>query len=267
MPLSVPSLPATVAYSQVEGVAVWEGYEVTDEDAFCSFLAGPVQERAEDAEEKSAFEDELQALATTGMGTEFLAEFLEATPDDKDWEVGEAFAETVLAQDASREVLWPWNEVRDRRTPRASLPGADLVGFCRDDDGFCLLFGEVKTSGDTGSPPQVMYGNKGMTWQLEANATQLGIQHSLLRWLRCRCTSPTLKSVYREAVGRYLNSGGKDLLIIGVLLRDTTCNEKDVKSRARHLAGCLDSPTRVEVFAWYLPLAIAKWPSALGGAA
>jgi hypothetical protein len=141
----------------------------------------------------------------------------------------------VLAEDTSREVIWPWNEVRDRRTPRASLPGADLVGFCRDASGFRLLFGEVKTSGDARTPPQVMYGAHGMTWQLEASATSLGIQHSLLQWLNCRCRSPELRDAYREAVGRYLCSAGKDLLIVGVLLRDTASNEKDVESRARHL--------------------------------
>ena len=46
-------------------------------------------------------------------------------------------------------VDWPWNTVRNRRTPRASLPGADLVGFYRENDTVLLLFGEVKTSSDT----------------------------------------------------------------------------------------------------------------------
>ncbi len=257
MAVSVAALPASAVYAGADGVVVWEGYAVSDEEALRAFLRGPVAARAQDTGEEESFEDELQALATTGMGTEFLARFLAAVPEEKSWEIGEAFAEAVLAEDGNREVIWPWNDLRDRRTPQASLPGADLVGFCRDDGGFCLLFGEVKTSSDAGAPPQVMYGRSGMTWQLESNATRLDVQHSLLRWLRWRCQSAELKTVYRQAVGRYLNSSGKDLLIVGVLLRDTPSNEKDVKSRARYLAGCLEAPTQVEVYAWYLPLAVS----------
>ncbi len=187
-----------------------------------------------------------------------------AAPVDRDWEVGEAIAETILAEDENREVVWPWNERRDRRTPQASLPGADLVGFGRDAGGFVLLFGEVKTSADVRVPPGVMRGRSGMTWQLENNATQLGVQHSLLRWLRLRCLASEHEAMYREAVGRYLNSRGKDLLIIGVLLRDTESDERDVESRARHLADVLHHPARVEIMAWYLPVAISEWPAGLG---
>lgn len=264
MPISVPDLPATVRYEGVEGCTSWSGYLVADERAFHSFVQGPVAERARDVETKEDFKEELLALATTGVDPTFLANFFAAVPEEKDWEVGEALAESILVEDMSREVIFPWNEVRDRKTPQASLPGADLVGFCRDDSGFSLLFGEVKTSSDAGSPPQVMYGRSGMAWQLEAEATRLDIQHALLRWLRLRCLTPALLSVYREAVSRYLQSSGRDILIIGILLRDTTCNEKDIQSRARHLAGTLCAPTRVEIMAWYMPVAISEWPDLLG---
>ena len=267
MSVQVTALPATVAYTGSEGVARWEGHEVSDENAFRLFLRGPVAGRMRDIGAQEPFEDELRALATTGLGTEFLECFLVAVPEESDWEIGEALAETILEEDENREVVWPWNERRDRRTPQASLPGADLVGFCRDTRGFALLFGEVKTSSEVGAPPQVMYGRSGMTWQLEGNATRLGVQHSLLKWLRFRCLTPDLVTMYREAVGRYLNSSGKDLLLIGVLLRDTGSDERDVMSRARYLAGRLDNPTRVEVLAWYLPIAVAEWPEVLRAAA
>jgi len=239
---------------------------VPDQATFHEFLGGAVAERLRDAEANASFVEELKSLATTGVATEFLAEFLAAVPEEKSWEVGEALAETILAEDDNREIVWPWNELRDRRTPRASLPGADLVGFCRDECGVCLLFGEVKTSTDDQSPPKVMSGRSGMAWQLESNATRLDVQHALLRWLRFRCRTPALETMYREAVAKYLGSKGRDILIVGVLLRDTPCREQDVRSRGHYLAGRLNIPTRVEVMAWYLPIPIRDWSAALGGA-
>ena len=267
MSVAVAALPATVAYADAVGVAKWEGYVVSEEDAFRAFMRGPVANRVRDVDVQYPFEDELRALATTGLGTGFLEQFLAAVPEEKGWEIGEAFAQAVIAEDANREVIWPWNERRDRRTPQASLPGADLVGLYRDIQGFALLFGEVKVSSEVRAPPQVMYGRSGMMWQLENNATHLGVQHSLLRWLRVRCRTPDLVAAYREAVGRYLNSSGKDLLLIGVLLRDTGSDERDVRSRAQYLAGRLVSPARVEVLAWYLPVPVADWAAVLGGTA
>lgn len=267
MTVRIANLPAAREYRGVRGCAVWEGYRVFDEDAFRNYLVGPVADRLRDVEGQETFEEELQALATTEFATNFLERFLGAVPEEKSWELGEALAESVLEEDENREVVWPWNTARDRRTPQASLPGADLVGFCRDDRGSCLLFGEVKTSGDRSSPPRVMRGRSGMTWQLESDATRLDVQHALLRWLRFRCEIAEHEQLYREAVGRYLRSGGQEVLIVGVLLRDTPCTEKDVASRADHLAQQLDAPARVEILAWYLPIPIDEWLSVLGGAA
>ena len=121
MPISVAALPAALAYSGDEGVAKWEGYVVASEAAFRAFMIGPVAERARDAEFGRFFESELRGLATTGMATRHLARFLDSVRDETSWEIGEAFAESVLALDGNREVTWPWNHVRDRRTSETSL--------------------------------------------------------------------------------------------------------------------------------------------------
>jgi hypothetical protein len=201
-------------------------------------------------------------MATTGMDTAFVERLLKAVAPEPSWAIGEALAECVLADDVGLGVCWPWNSVRDRRTPRASLPGADLVGFsCQSDDVF-LLFGEVKTSSDAAAPPNVMYGSNGMAWQLEAEATRLDLQCTLLKWLRVRCTGDDIRR-YQAAVQRYVSSGGKDIIIIGVLLRDTTANEKDVKGRSIALAKSVGPPTRIQITAWYLPTPIDSWPQLL----
>lgn len=186
---------------------------------------------------------------------------LRAVPEPKAWEVGEAFAECVLRDDPQREVHWPWNTVRDRRTPRASLPGADLVGFCRDGTNVFLLIGEVKTSADTSTPPSVMSGPGGMAWQLERTDRRVDVQHALLKWLHTRCDSAFYRELFRKAAERYIASGGRALMLVGVLLRDTSPSELDLKAPGEGLARRLGEPTRVDFTAWYLPVPIVEWPA------
>ena len=228
-----------------------------DGEQFCRYLRVVAGARLEDR--ASSFERDLRGLAATGMATEFLERLLNAVPEPKDWEIGEALAECALRDDSGRDVHWPWNTVRDRRTPRASLPGADLVGFRRDGDSVLLLFGEVKTSSDASAPPGVMNGGSGMTWQLERNATRLDVQHALLRWLHARCREEPYRGFYEDAVSRYLASQGSEFVLVGVLIRDTSPDERDVKRRAESLRARLNQQTRVELLAWYLPIRIAEW--------
>jgi hypothetical protein len=258
---STTTLGSAICYSGLDASASWEGRHVADGTQFKRFLREVVGPRVADV--AASFESDLRGLATTGMATEFVERLLNAVPEPKGWEVGEALAECALQQDSGREIHWPWNTVRDRRTPRASLPGTDLVGFYRENDSVLLLFGEVKTSSDADTPPNVMNGGSGMAWQLEQSATRLDIQHTLLQWLHVRCQSASYRNLYEKAVGRYLNSEGKELLLIGILIRDTAPSELDLKSRGQALSQRLVQPTRIELIAWYLPVPIAEWPKLL----
>jgi hypothetical protein len=263
--VTIAALVADVRYSGSQDAAQWRGHVVEDEGRFRAYLADRVKARAEDDEGHDPFAAELRGMATTGMETDFVERLLRAVPEEKSWAIGEALAECVLADDADRDVCWPWNLVRDRRTPRASLPGADLVGFCKEGESVLLLFGEVKTSSDTATPPNVMNGSGGMSWQLEEEATRLDIQHALLKWLRSRCDAPQNQQLYHAAVQRYVQSVGREILLVGILLRDTQPNELDVAARAKALAAKLGSPTRIEITAWYLPVPIKDWPELLHG--
>jgi len=259
------SLVSNIHYSGTHGNALWCGRVVVDKDRFKSYVASRVRARVEDDDTHNPFEAELRDMATTGMETVFVESLLRAVPAEKSWAIGEALAECVLADDDTREICWPWNLVRDRRTPRASLPGADLVGFCKEGDSVLLLFGEVKTSSDANTPPNVMNGSGGMAWQLKDEATRLDIQRALLKWLRTRCESSEHLALYRAAVQRYVQSHGKEILLIGILLRDTDPDERDVTARAKSLADSLGGPTRIEIAAWYLPVPIEDWPALLHG--
>ena len=259
----VAALSPEIRYSGSSKSAHWRGLAVVNENRFRAYMAGRVKARVEDAEAHGPFAAELRGMATTGMATEFVEDLLRAVPEEKSWAIGEALAECLLADGRTRDIYWPWNLVRDRRTPRASLPGADLVGFSKEGDDVFLLFGEVKTSSDTRTPPGVMTGSGGMTWQLTEEATRLDVQHALLKWLRARCQSPEHRALYRKAVERYVTSSGKDILLVGTLFRDTNPNELDVIARAKTLGKTLGTPTRIEISAWYLPVPIEDWPMLL----
>jgi len=252
------TLGSAVCFSGQLMSASWEGRHVADAKQFNRFMREVVRPRVADV--AAPFAPDLRGMATTGMATEFVEHLLNAVPDPEGWEVGEALAECALQQDSGREVHWPWNTVRDRRTPRASLPGSDLVGFYCEGNSVVLLFGEVKTSSDNNTPPGVMNGGSGMAWQLEQSATRLDIQHALLKWLYSRCRIGLYRNLYKKAVGRYLESEGKELLLVGILIRDTAPSELDLKSRAQAMSIKLSNPTRIELIAWYLPVPIAEWP-------
>lgn len=258
-------LDSITCYSGSHDNVSWCGRRVENAERFAKYLQEVVRPRVSDSD--LGFEDDLRALATTGMATEFVERLLRAVPELEGWEIGEALAECILKTDSGLDIHWPWNTVRDRRTPRASLPGADLVGFCKYNDVGLLVFGEVKTSSDPNTPPNVMNGSSGMAWQLEKNATLLDIQRTLLQWLHARCTNELSRTLYEQAVGRFLASGGKELLIVGVLLRDTTPNKDDLQSRGMSLSTKLIKPTKTKLFAWYLPVPISDWSKLLQGEA
>ena len=256
------ALGSSVVYSGNASSVIWEGRVVKDETGFARYVREVVHPRI--ADQESGFESELIGLASTGMETRFVEGLLGAVQNPMGWEIGEAIAECALRDDSGRDVCWPWNTVRDRRNPRASLPGADLVGFCREDDTAILLIGEVKTSSDERTPPRVMVnGSSGMKWQLEESAVKRDLQTTLLKWLLVRCRDQPYRDLYKKAVTRYITSEGTDILIVGVLIRDTTPSELDLNASGNYLSVRLENLARVELFAWYLPVKISNWPSLL----
>lgn len=246
-------------YQGSSGDVTWRGVRVPVE-VVDSLRSGPLKERLLDLAARDELIDELQAISTTDMGSELITELIASTPTPLGWEVGEALAESILQE--HHKVIWPWNTARDRRTPKASLPGADLIGFVKeDDDRIALLFGEVKTSSDPNTPPGVLHGRSGMIGQLEKLATRRDIQWSLLHWLRARCQDPLLRPLFVAAAQRFVASGGSDFRLIGCLMRDTEPNELDLINRATTLVSSVESPMSAELVAWYFPDSVSVWPT------
>jgi hypothetical protein len=236
--------------------AQWRGNNLLELAEFDEFLRGPVKNRVSDTDFEEKIAGDLQALATTQMASATLAKVLSESPTPLDWEIGEAIAECLLEMEF--EVSWPWNENRDRKTPKASLPGADLVGLIGGDPDVSLLFGEVKTSSDKNQPPGVMVGRSGLAHQVDTLASSPRVQASLLRWLYARCNNTPYWPRFEAACARYLRSGGKDVVLIGVLLRDTIPHEDDLRTRGEALA-VMPKPPNTRLDAWYTPRPIAEW--------
>ena len=232
---------------------------MADVNEFQYFMGNDVASRLHDEECANEFEEHLRGLASTGFANNSLDEILAAEiPEERDWVVGEAMAEAYLT--FQHDVVWPWNMERDKRTPKASLPGADLVGFEVKGEVVRLALGEVKTSSDINMPPGVMNGRSGMRHQIDNLASNLSLINQLLKWLLPRCKG-THETFFNSAITLFLNSGNKAVALFGVLIRDTEPNELDLEARAKSLVGTIHAPSTCQLIALYLPCAIADLPA------
>lgn len=238
------------------------GHSVKDGPSLRGFLQGRVADRLSDTGEKAEMAELLEGLSLTGMGSENLDKFLAAEePETRAWAISEALAEAFLEEEHG--VVFPWNNERDKRTPRASLPGADIVGFQQEGGNYRLVIGEVKSSSEKKSPPGVMVGRSGMGHQLDTLADDLSILHQIMCWLFSRIKNTGFVPAFQDAMTRLLDSEYKDICIFGVLLRDRPANSKDLDNRGKALGKKLAEPTRVHLLALYLPLPIADLPQAI----
>ena len=237
------------------------GYEIDDSpcsgagirwssDELTLALKGQVAAVLFDDEGRANIEEILIASAETDFARDGLRRVLEDPDEIKDWRVGEAIAETYLTE--HRSCSFPWPDGRDERKSGSSLPGADLVGFGIDDDGDCLAFGEVKTSGDRKYPPGVMYGRTGLKQQLEYLRDDETIRDDLLRYLGHRAGSAPWRARFERAVGRYLRNSS-DIQLYGFLVRDVDPHQDDLRARVSGLAAGCPEETRIELLALYLP--------------
>ena len=147
----------SLAYDEQDGSTSWLGVGLAAGDEFDSFMAASVAARLHVLSGFADFSAHLSGLAATGFGLTSLQAILDAEhSEERDWAIGEALAEAWLTRDHG--VVWPWNMALDKRTPNASLPGPDLIGFVSQADKVRLVLGEVKSSSHAATPPGVMTG-------------------------------------------------------------------------------------------------------------
>ena len=253
-----------VEYESHNHQVSWCGVSMADGDVFNTFLTNDVASRLNDKEGSVSFEAHLRSLPSTGFSRDSLDDILSVPISEaRGWVIGEAIAEAYLSR--KHKITWPWNMARDKRNPKASLAGADLIGFRGSGEEARLVLGEVKTSSDTNAPPGVMNGRSGMTHQIDKLANNLSLIYQILQWLYFRCKDTEHQESFDTAISFLLNSGGKDIALFGVLIRDTQPNELDIQASGKTLAGTLQAPTTCHLTAIYLPCGITDLLSRVSG--
>jgi len=214
-------------------------------------LQGPVKEILQDV----AGSDEIRELLSSVVSTDFEQEGFEEILTDntvpENWRVGEAIAEGFVSDHGG--CIFPWQTGRDLKNPNASPAGCDLTGFHpTGDDGlpYRFAFGEVKTSEQNKSPPDVMISLGG---QLKDLRDKRRVKDSLCRYLGHHAPRADWEPLYKSAAKRYLQSSAQDIVIYGVLVRGLEVNANDLSGRATMLAKSCPAQTAIELYALYLP--------------
>lgn len=198
-------------------------------------------------------------LDTSGVEQDgFDSDTLRAHVSNEPWRVGESLAECFLVD--YRGVSIPYNKIRDALNPRASGAGPDLVGIT--EDGLFVL-GETKTSSDPSRPPGIVYSKSGMISQLIRIASDSLVRDSAIRWLGFGIRP---KSVWRAALKKYVASNQKAFRVFGILVRDTTPDERDVRKVHDDVADALPKSAFLDILALYLLVKISDLPGIVEGA-
>ena len=196
-------------------------------------------------------------VSNVGQGG-FNPDALKAQVGYKPWGVGESLAECFLED--YRDVLILYNKIRDALNPFASRAGPDLVGITKDN---LLAIGETKTSSEQKHPPGVVYGSSGMINQLICIATNRQLRNDVIQWLMLKIQSPDVRGAVLD---KYFASKEKTFKIFGIMVRDTSPDERDVKKVHNDVANALAKSAFLDVVALYLPDKISKLSRIVRGA-
>ncbi|TVZ79626.1 hypothetical protein FB379_12223 [Aeribacillus composti] len=222
------------------------------ENKFQEYISTRVKEKFEDLEwtNRLALEAE-QALKDTGFTAENFIEIFSNREMENNWRIGEYLAECVLEDKFNAKFYY--NSSRDAKNPKGNDTGADLVGLCEVEGESCFLFGEVKTSNDSDSPPNVLYGRTGMVYQLESLRDNAEKRDDLVKWIWTKAVlmSGSFKDECTIALKNYYQSSKTKVKLVGVLVRDTEVNYRDLHSRAKALNKNIPGQMIIELVGVY----------------
>lgn len=246
----MPLPAAQTAYNMDVSPVVARGLSYSDAQ-LDEMLQGPVKDILNDTAGTQEMEELLAGVATTDFEKDGLKELLNNDITPENWRVGEAIAESYVTEE--RDCYFPWPTSRDLKNPDASPAGADLTGFQKvgdTEDDYRFAFGEVKTSEQQDSPPNVVYGRSGLQQQMENLCSCGDTKKALVRYLAHHATNATWKQIFQNAAGRYLRSQN-DIAVFGILIRDIDPNQNDLSARAQNLSQLTSAGPTVELYALY----------------
>lgn len=205
---------------------------------------------------------EFKDIPSTGFEKDALLEIfrIEGDLEIKPWRIGEAFAEFFLENEFGAR--FHYDHIRDAKNINSYQQGADLVGFIDAGKDTVFLFGEVKTSEDPNSPPSVLYGRTGLTNQLENLKNNERLKNNLIRYIGFKVKYLPPEDIFRKDYDRSLKTyriNNKKVYLFGVLIRDTSPNEMDLKSRYESVINDLVESTSLKFVALYFPIKMNKW--------
>ncbi|MCO6494553.1 MAG: hypothetical protein J5I91_02595 [Bacteroidetes bacterium] len=256
-----------IRYEHIDSnVRSYQGIEVDIKECR-THLQGAVKDNLLDREERL---DMLEALSTLQQETGFNATHeliadIQALENEQlelqQFRVGEAYAEVILEE--SFVCRFHWNENRDARNPKGNKTGADLVGFIEVDGQVLFLFGEVKTSSETANrPPQVMTSADGIEKQLRDLYDDRAKRQILITYLQSKARhyaeEHPFKTDYNASLRAYYDNNCQ-FQLIGVLVRDVDCDERDVSLSYGRLSQHILEPYGIKLLALYLPIQKEEW--------
>lgn len=230
------------------------GYLAASEEACRRYFRDRVSAKLAESDGTEELRSHLVELGATGFNLGELTQQVQSSPRVKDWEIGEAFAEVVLADE--HEAMFPWPTGFDKRTPKASLPGPDLVGLQRY-AAPRFVFGQVKSTSEQRVPPQVVNsGDHCLKEQMRELCHKPAARQQLISWLLVRMRETEWENAFNEAIERYASD---ELWLVGVLVsggRDPRPGDlESICSGIGHKAGNTD----VSLLGFYLPFPKEEW--------
>ena len=250
-------------YIEVE-TRKYEGVSYTENEIREIFLT-QIKEKLLDTEGTDELSenllDEYNDLNSTDFDTSYLVNILkldDIIDEHIPWRIGEAFAEYFI--ETTLPAKFYYNELRDTRNVFGNKTGADLLGFININGEKIFLFGEVKTSSEKKSPPNVLQGRHGMIDQLKNLSENAKITRQLVRNFGFKVKDLDNTNPFRiDYLSALKNYTFNKFHLIGVLVRDTEPNENDLRARFKNLSENITNEIGINLTALYIPVKMEEW--------